>query len=64
MLYMFRWHSRQNERVTGTSEGHDLQTSPGESCMCVPTKGAAGETYSQLLFILLGIVLFFLTHCK
>ena len=44
MLYMFRWHSKQNKRVTGTSEGHDLQTSPGESCMRIPTKGAAGET--------------------
>ena len=31
----FRWHTRQNEGVTGTySEYHDLQTSTGGSCVC------------------------------
>ena len=31
---MFRWHTRQNEGVTGTSEDQDLQTFTGESFMC------------------------------
>ena len=31
---MFRWHTRQNEGVTGTSEDQDLRTFTGESFMC------------------------------
>ena len=41
---MFRWHTGQNEGVTGTSEDHDLRSSTGEFCMCMHT-GAAGERY-------------------
>ena len=32
--YMFRWHTRQTDGITGTSEDHDLKTSTSESCMC------------------------------
>ena len=44
MVVMFRWHTGQNEGVTGTSEDHDLRSSTGEFCMCIHT-GAAGERY-------------------
>ena len=39
---MFRWHTGQNEGVTGASGDHDLRSSTGEFCMCMYT-GAAGE---------------------